>query len=77
MKVHMLETLLHAAKMQTKNQFQSFQECDKKLPLSHEWPTDFKEYKTNTLYIHNEICEIFKFLKFRPDNFHIWSEEPG
>ncbi len=77
MKVHVLETLLHTAKMQTKIQFWSFQERGKKHPLSYERPTDFKENETNTLYIHNEIYEMFKFLNFKPANFHIWSEEPG
>ncbi len=77
MKVHMLKTLLHAAKMQTKIQFWSFQEHGKKHPLSYEWPTDFKEKETNTIYFQDEICEIFKFLKFRPENFQIWIEELG
>ncbi len=76
MKVNTLEILLSAAKMQTEIQFCSFQERDKKHPHAFERPNQFREDETNTLYIHNKICKMFKYLKFRPENFYIWSEEP-
>ena len=78
LKVESLEHLLDAAKLQTELQFRAFQERGKpKNPNAFERPNKFREDETNTLYIHNEIRAMFRYLKFRPENFNIWSEEAG
>ncbi len=69
MMVHMLKKLLHVAKIQTKVQFWLFQEYSKKHPLSYERPTDFKGNKTSTIYIHNEIREMFQVSKIQTWEF--------
>ena len=77
-KVEDLEEDLDLAKHHSEFQLRNMQQQGRGPSLSSFKPGRvFKEDETNLVYINNSVRSIFSHVKFKPQNFHIYSETPG